>query len=173
MKHYDRGRQNWPPILATGFERPHHVASQDLVSIPQGNQCVQTVPFECALRAVTACPRNQKALRRPRRRASHEKQSGREDSNLRPPEPHSGALAKLRHAPGHLRLASMIVHGSACAYPDQGGWRSARNEAASLARSGCDGRIGRAEGNVGMQVSRCSRQVGWVACLEACLIVTQ
>ena len=25
--------------------------------------------------------------------------SGREDSNLRPPEPHSGALAKLRHAP--------------------------------------------------------------------------
>ena len=26
-------------------------------------------------------------------------QSGREDSNLRPPEPHSGALAKLRHAP--------------------------------------------------------------------------
>ena len=26
-------------------------------------------------------------------------ESGREDSNLRPPEPHSGALAKLRHAP--------------------------------------------------------------------------
>jgi hypothetical protein len=28
-------------------------------------------------------------------------QSGREDSNLRPPEPHSGALAKLRHAPSN------------------------------------------------------------------------
>jgi len=27
------------------------------------------------------------------------RKSGREDSNLRPPEPHSGALAKLRHAP--------------------------------------------------------------------------
>src|SRR4051794_1070674 len=26
-------------------------------------------------------------------------ESGREDSNLRPPEPHSGALAKLRHGP--------------------------------------------------------------------------
>ena len=25
--------------------------------------------------------------------------SGREDLNLRPPEPHSGALAKLRHGP--------------------------------------------------------------------------
>ena len=30
--------------------------------------------------------------------------SGREDSNLRPPEPHSGALAKLRHAPIMIRL---------------------------------------------------------------------
>jgi hypothetical protein len=28
--------------------------------------------------------------------------SGRLDSNQRPPEPHSGALAKLRHAPMRL-----------------------------------------------------------------------
>jgi hypothetical protein len=34
-------------------------------------------------------------------------QSGRLDSNQRPPEPHSGALAKLRHAPIFL-LPSII-----------------------------------------------------------------
>src|SRR5262249_30451190 len=31
--------------------------------------------------------------------------SGRLDSNQRPPEPHSGALAKLRHAPSFLLLS--------------------------------------------------------------------
>ena len=31
------------------------------------------------------------------------KWSGREDLNLRPPEPHSGALARLRHVPTGLK----------------------------------------------------------------------
>ena len=33
--------------------------------------------------------------------------SGREDLNLRPPEPHSGALAKLRHAPYTLLVSTI------------------------------------------------------------------
>ena len=33
--------------------------------------------------------------------------SGREDLNLRPPEPHSGALARLRHVPTGLKPNTM------------------------------------------------------------------
>jgi hypothetical protein len=43
----------------------------------------------------------EKALRHSGRRARFEEQSGRQDLNLRPLDPQSSALARLRHAPSH------------------------------------------------------------------------
>src|SRR5438045_1266248 len=57
-----------------------------------------------------SCPDNEKALRRERRRASVEKQSGREDLNFRPHGPEPCALAKLSYAP--LNLSALMLTGS-------------------------------------------------------------
>ncbi len=54
-------------------------------------------------------PYKEKALRRSRRRAVFKKQSGRQDLNLRPSEPHSDALARLRHAPNFSLLFVTLV----------------------------------------------------------------
>jgi len=59
--------------------------------------------------------------------------SGREDSNLRPPEPHSGALAKLRHAPSlEDFLATKIILADLRDYARDAG-------AGDAGRGGCAG----------------------------------
>ena len=65
--------------------------------------------FELAARRRKTCPHNKKALRRSRRRARFEKQSGRQDLNLRPLAPHASALASLRHAPMLATSSSLTL----------------------------------------------------------------
>ena len=85
-----------PPKLATGFGLRYRMAGQDVRSTRSKILDHNAVPFEYELLAVTPRPKNNKALRRPRRRACLEKQSRRQDLNLRPHNPEWSEFGGLR-----------------------------------------------------------------------------
>ena len=64
--------------------------------------------FEPYCERRNSCPEKEKAVRLSRRTALFEEKSGRQDLNLRPLDPQSSTLAKLRHAPNLLSSSRPI-----------------------------------------------------------------
>ena len=100
MKHIEAGKQENSRNAAEILEPAQHLAEQ-YVTFPsfQKRQIIDSVFLKLRLDDVNLCADYKLPFSILAENGDHPLNSGRQDLNLRPRDPQSRALAKLRHAP--------------------------------------------------------------------------